>query len=88
MRDVFRFAWFAFRTFFGVILLTLCAYVALWALVKVHSATAGNADSDATSRLVNAYNSGRIGQDRMPNAVTPTKARDCNSARAVACDSH
>jgi hypothetical protein len=26
MFDVFRFAWFAVRTFFGVILLTLCAY--------------------------------------------------------------
>ena len=76
MLDVFRFAWFAVRTFFGVILLTLCAYVALWAFVKLHLATPGHADPDATLRLVNAYNSWRIGQDRKPNDVTPTRARD------------
>ena len=83
MFDVFRFVWFAVRTFLGAILLTLCAYVALWALAKVHSALAGNADPDAALRLVNAYNSQRIKQDRKPSAVTATGAKGCGSARRI-----
>ena len=35
MLDVFRFAWFAVRTFFGAIALVLAAYVALQLLVRV-----------------------------------------------------
>jgi len=35
MLDVFRFAWFAVRTFFGGIALVLAAYVALFLFVKV-----------------------------------------------------
>lgn len=35
MLDVFRFAWFAARTFFGVIALVLAAYVALDLFVSV-----------------------------------------------------
>jgi hypothetical protein len=35
MLDVFRFAWFAVRTFFGVIALILAAYMALYLFVKV-----------------------------------------------------
>ncbi len=35
MLDVFRFAWFAVRTFFGVIALILVAYVALHLFVSV-----------------------------------------------------
>jgi hypothetical protein len=34
--EVFRFALFAVRTFFGVILLILALYAALWVFVKVH----------------------------------------------------
>ena len=88
MFDVFRFARFAVRTFLGLILLTLCAYVALWAFVKVHSALAGNADPDAALRLVNAYDSRRIAQDRKPNDVTPTGANDCGSAPTAPCGGH
>jgi hypothetical protein len=35
MLEVFRFALFAVRTFFGVILLMLGLYAALWVFVKV-----------------------------------------------------
>jgi len=35
MLDVFRFAWFAVRTFLGVIALILAGYVALYLFVKV-----------------------------------------------------
>ena len=33
MLDVFRFAWFAVRTFLGVIALVLTLYAAMWAFV-------------------------------------------------------
>jgi len=41
--DVFRFAWFAFRTFLGVILLVLAMEGAMWVLVKLHSMATNNA---------------------------------------------
>ena len=88
MFDVFRLAWFAVRTFFGVILLTLCAYVALWAFVKVLSSRPGNADPHATLRLVNADNRQTIGADRKPSAITPSGAKDCGATRAPPCDGH
>jgi hypothetical protein len=37
MLDVFRFAWFAVRTFFGIGLLILAVETSMWMLLKVHS---------------------------------------------------
>jgi hypothetical protein len=54
--DVFRFAWFAVRTFFGLILLLVALYGALWLFVEVDSALRGNADPDAALRRVKLYN--------------------------------
>lgn len=45
MLDVFRFAWFAVRTFFGVVALVLSLYAALWLFVKILSAAPGNGDA-------------------------------------------
>jgi hypothetical protein len=59
MLDVFRFAWFAARTFFGVIALVLALYGALWVFVKVHSAAMGDADPDAALKRVKSYNAHR-----------------------------
>jgi hypothetical protein len=56
MFDVFRFAWFAVRTFFGLIGLALALYGALWLFVRVDSALRGNADPDAALRRVKLYN--------------------------------
>ena len=44
MLDVFRFAWFAVRTFLGVIALVLALYAALWLFVKVLSLAPGGTD--------------------------------------------
>jgi hypothetical protein len=57
MLDVFRFAWFAVRTFFGVIGFVLTLYAALWLFVKIQSAAPANADPGAALRRVNSYNS-------------------------------
>jgi hypothetical protein len=76
--EVFRFALFAVRTFFGVILLILVLYAALWAFVKVHSAAMGNADPDAALRRVKLYNSQAIRQrDGKFAAVPPAHRSDC-----------
>jgi len=53
--DVFRFAWFAFRTLLGVILLVLAMEAAMWVLVKLHSMAAGSASPSAASRRVMSY---------------------------------
>ena len=55
MWDVFRFAWFAVCTFFGVCGLILALYAALWVFVKVHSTMAGNSDPDAVRQRVMLY---------------------------------
>jgi hypothetical protein len=54
--EVFRFAWFAVRTFFGVIALVLALEAALWAFVKIHSTLMSNVDSDAALKRVTLYN--------------------------------
>jgi hypothetical protein len=54
--DVFRFAWFAVRTFFGLAALILTLHGAMWVFVKIHSAAMGNADPDAALRRVMSYN--------------------------------
>jgi hypothetical protein len=58
--EVFRFALFAVRTFFGVVLLILVLYAALWVFVKVDSVAMGNADPDAALRRVKSYNAPAI----------------------------
>jgi len=50
--DVFRFAWFALRTFAGFVLLVLTLYAALWAFVKIDSMATRNVDHHAALRLV------------------------------------
>ncbi len=85
MLDVFRFAWFAVRTFAGFVLLVLTIYAALWVFVKIDSMATRNADPDAALRLVKAYNAQRIGQVRKPRAVPPAGANDCGAARRVEC---
>lgn len=78
MFEVFRFALFAVRTFFGVILLILALYAALWVFVKVHSAAMGNADPDAALRRVKSYDAPAIRpEDRKTVAVPAAGGRDC-----------
>ena len=78
MFEVFRFALFAVRTFFGVILLILALYAALWVFVKVHSAAMGNADPDAALRRVKSYDATAIRrEDRKTVAVPAASGRDC-----------
>jgi len=68
--DVFRFAWFAMRTFFGVIALVLTLYAALWLFVQILSAAPASADPDAALRRVMSYNARAIGyKDRHPAAA-------------------
>lgn len=50
MFDVFRFAWFAVRTFAGFVLLVLALGAALWAFVKIDSMATRNVDPDARSQ--------------------------------------
>ena len=85
MLDVFRFAWFAVRTFAGFVLLVLTIYAALWVFVKIDSMATRNARPDPALRLVKAYNVQRIGQVRKPRAVPPAGANDCGAARRVEC---
>jgi hypothetical protein len=54
--DVFRFAWFAVRTFLGLIALVVTLYGALWLFVKIDSTLRGDADPDAALRRVKLYN--------------------------------
>ena len=78
MFEVFRFALFAVRTFFGVVLLILALYAALWVFVKVHSVAMGNADPDAALRRVKSYNAQAIRhRDGKRSAVAPAGRNDC-----------
>jgi hypothetical protein len=52
--DVFRFAWFAVRTAFGIIALVLVMRGALWTLVKLHSAAMAHAKPAAATYRVPA----------------------------------
>jgi hypothetical protein len=86
--DVFRFAWFAVRTFLGLIGLVLTLYGALWLFVKVDSTLRGNADPDAALRRVRSYNAQAARLDRKDQAAAPARTNDCDAARTVACDRH
>jgi len=84
MLDVFRFAWFAVRTFFGVGALLLALYAAMWVFVKIHSSAMGNVDPDAALRRVMSYNAQGIKQVRKTQGGTDS----CGSDRVVTCDRH
>jgi hypothetical protein len=71
MFDVFRFAWFAVRTFFGVIALVLTLHAALWLFVQILAAGPGNADPDATLRRVMSYNAPAIRYNDRHRAAAP-----------------
>jgi len=71
MLDIFRFAWFAVRTFFGIGLLILTLEASMWMFVKVHSLATANVAPDAALRRVNSYNaSGARHKDRPAAAVS------------------
>jgi len=61
--EVFRFALFAVRTFFGVIALVLTLYAAMWLFVKILTAAPGNDEPRAALGRVESYKlaSGRQG---------------------------
>jgi len=88
MLDVFRFAWFAVRTFFGVGLLLLALYAAMWVFVKIHSSAMGDVDPDAALRRVMSYNAQGIKQVRKTPAVPQGGTDNCGADRVVTCDRH
>ena len=67
--DVFRFAWFAVRTFFGIGLLILALEASMWMFVKVHSMAMGDVEPDAALRRVNSYNASAIRHKDRPAAA-------------------
>ena len=82
MFDVFRFAWFAVRTFVGFVFLVLTVYAAMWVFVKIDSMATRSADPDAALRLVSSYNATRIGP---PQAAS---RRPCSEDHAAQCGHH
>ena len=86
MFDVFRFAWFAVRTFIGVILLVVTLYAALWLFVKILSAAPGNDDPGAGVRRVNAYNARAAAGDRAVPAIPQDRTARCSESRVAGCD--
>ena len=79
--EVFRFAWFAVRTFFGVIALVLALEAALWAFVKIHSTLMSNADSDAALKRVMSYNAPGIRHLDREAAASLGHGSDCRASR-------
>jgi len=71
--DVFRFAWFAVRTAFGIIALVLVMRGALWTLVKLHSAAMAHAKPAAATYRVPANSTSVMGS-RSQNARLPMRA--------------
>jgi hypothetical protein len=69
--DVFRFAWFAVRTFFGIIALVLVMRGALWTLGKLHSAAMAHAKPAAVTYRVPA------------SSVSVTARQSLNASRAA-----
>ena len=98
MFDVFRFAWFAVRTFFGILLLVLVLRGALWTLVKLHSAAMAHAKPAAATYRVPASsasittpqreNSGRTCVHRQagPCSSLPTSANLPAEAKTESID--
>jgi hypothetical protein len=86
--EVFRFALFAVRTFFGVILLILVLYAALWVFVKVHSAAMANVDPDAALQRVMSYNAPAIRHDQKVHDFPAAGKSECGALHTVACARH
>lgn len=85
MFDVFRFAWFAVRTFLGFVLLVVAAYGALWLFVKILQAAPGNDDPDAALRRVNSYNARAAARDRAGRALPLEATGPCPESRGADC---
>jgi len=81
--EVFRFAWFAVRTFFGVIAFVLALEAALWAFVKIHSTLMSNADTDTALKRVMTYNAPAIGRPDREAAAAASLGHgtDCRASR-------
>jgi hypothetical protein len=75
--EVFRFALFAVRTFFGVIALVLTLYAALWLFVKILSAAPGNDEPRGALGRVESYNSRAAARDR----AAPTREMEQDVTR-------
>jgi len=85
MFDVFRFAWFAVRTFLGVIALVLVLYVALWLFVKVLSAAPGNNAPGKESRVGQSGSAQTTGRDSTSPAVPLGHPSGCSETRSSGC---
>ena len=86
MLDVFRLAWFAVRTFFGVIALVLALYAALWLFVKILSAAPSNDEPGAALRSVESYNSQAASRGRATAAVPHERSGTCPESRSSRCE--
>jgi hypothetical protein len=81
---VFRFAWFAMRTFFGVLALILVAHAAMWLFVRVDSMSMRNADPNAALERVKSYNA-QVDRGRDPAGSSPSQTSNCRTGRVSAC---
>ena len=86
MFDVFRFAWFAVRTFIGIILLVVTLYGALWLFVKILSAAPSNDDPGSALRRLNSYNAKAAARDRPVPAIRQDRSARCSESRDAGCD--
>jgi hypothetical protein len=85
MFDVFRFAWFAVRTFLGLIVLAVALYAALWLFVKLLQADPGSDDPGAALQRVNSYNAQAAGRDRAAPAIPLDHTSPCSESRGAGC---
>ena len=86
MLHVFRFAWFAVRTFFGVIALVLGLYAALWLFVRVLSAAPGNPGPAAALGRVRSYNAPATGREQTTVAAPNDNSSACPESRSARCE--
>jgi len=86
MLDVFRFAWFAVRTFLGVIALVVTLYGALWLFVKILSAAPGNDDPGAALGRVNSYNARAAAAGRAVPGIPQDRSARCSDSGDAGCD--
>ena len=83
MSDVFRLAWFAVRTFIGVIALVLAA---LSLFVKILSAAPSKDEPGAALRRVESYNSQAASRGRATAAVPHDRSGTCPESRSARCE--
>ena len=79
MLDVFRFAWFAVRTFLGVIGVVLVLYAGLWLFVKILSAAPPNLEPGAALRHMNSYSAQANWAGSKRETVVPAGTADGDS---------